>query len=63
MKKGLSVAVYATDFGPIVYSGANTAEWDVMFAKVKKAGYDGVDLFTDVKSAEEFRTIKGLLDE
>lgn len=62
MKKGLSVAVYATDFGPIVYSGANTAEWDVMFAKVKKAGYDGVDLFTDVKSAEEFRTIKGLLD-
>ena len=62
MKKGLSVAVYATDFGPIVYSGANAAQWDVMFAKVKDAGYDGVDLFTDVKSAEDFHIIKDLLD-
>lgn len=62
MKKGLSVAVYATDFGPIVYSGADAAQWDTMFAKVKNAGYDGVDLFTDVKSAEELRVVKGLLE-
>ena len=58
MKKGISVAVFATSFGPIVYSGATEAEWDAMFAKVARAGYDGVDLFTDEKTEEEYRKIK-----
>lgn len=62
MKKGVSVATFATDFGPIVYSGSNEAEWDAMFAKVAQAGYDGVDMFTDDKTEEEYRTIKALLE-
>ena len=62
MKKGISVAVFATSFGPIVYSGATEAEWDAMFAKVARAGYDGVDLFTDEKTEEEYRKIKSLLE-
>ena len=61
MKKGLSVATFATDFGPVVYSGANEAEWDAMFARVARAGYDGVDMFTDEKTEEEYRVIRSLL--
>lgn len=63
MKKGISVAVFDAQFGPIVYSGANVDAWDTMFAKVASAGYDGIDMFTDEKTEEDYRLIKSLLDK
>lgn len=63
MKKGISVAVYDTDFGPVVYSGSTPEQWDAIFAKVRAAGYDGIDMFTDVKTEEEMQLLKSLLDK
>lgn len=63
MKKGISVSVFDTTFGPIVYSGATPDAWDAIFAKVKCAGYDGIDMFTDEKTEDEYRLIKSLLDK
>lgn len=62
MKKGISVGLFQTDFGPIVYSGSTPEQWEIIFQKVRAAGYDGVDLFTDEKSVEQMREIKTMLD-
>ena len=62
MKKGISVAVFDTTFGPVVYSGATCEAWEEIFAKVRDAGYDGIDMFTDEKTESEMRTLKELLD-
>lgn len=63
MKKGLAVAAFTADFGPVVYTGANEKEWDEMFGRTAEAGYDGVDLFIDEKKEEELRVIRGLLEK
>ncbi len=62
MKKGVSVAVFDTTFGPVVYTGATRNAWDAMFAKVRDAGYDGIDMFTDEKTESEMKILKELLD-
>jgi len=61
MKIGLSVATFATKFGPIVYSAKTLDELDVIFSKVKSYGYDGVDLFIDQINEEKANEISVLL--
>lgn len=63
MKKGISVAAYETQFGPIVYSASRPESLDAILKKVSDYGFDGVDLFINKKSEEELREIKSLLDK
>lgn len=63
MKIGLSVATFATKFGPIVYSAKTLDELDGIFMKIKSYGYDGVDLFIDQINEERAKEISILLQK
>ena len=62
MKIALSVAAFPTNFGPMMYSGENLTELEVIFRKIKGFGYDGMDLFLNNKTPSECGEIKALLD-
>jgi sugar phosphate isomerase/epimerase len=63
MKIGLSVATFSTKFGPIVYSSNSPEDLNIILEKVKRFGYDGVDLFIDPTSEAKAHEIKKLLDK
>jgi 5-keto-L-gluconate epimerase len=62
MKFGLSVATFETSFGPIVYSTSDMNQLDEIFRKMRRIGYDCVDLFIDQTTEEKAYEIKKLLD-
>jgi sugar phosphate isomerase/epimerase len=60
MKLGVSVATYASQFGPIVFRDGSLRD---SLATIKTLGYDGVDLFADCKTDEQIDEIRALFAE
>jgi sugar phosphate isomerase/epimerase len=60
MKFGISMSLYNTAFGPIVFRDGSLED---KLRAVRQYGYDGVDLFSDVEERADAEWVKKQFDE